>query len=238
MYSYQTKPIIVKKLEIAVGLYKIGKFEEALVHFNELVSEDPKNTEYMLFRGRILSRLGELDRALNDFETITGMEPHNTDFISDKAVVLHLMKRNEEALAAFNKALNLDPQNPYRYSSRAYFKDRIGDLQGSIDDYEKAIQMDPEDAVSYNNKGLVEEKLGYQQRAKKSFNRADELVGYKPKETEIPQKNPEDLPTIGGKEDSQEAKINLKNYLSTVKDVFTDANTRKEFFDFLFRKKN
>jgi tetratricopeptide (TPR) repeat protein len=150
--------------------------------------------------------------------------------------VLHLLKRNKEAMTAFDKALNLDPQNPYRYSSRAYFKDRIGDLEGAIADYEKAIELDPEDAVAYNNKGLVEEKLGYQNRAKKSFKQADELVGYKPKETEIPQKPASDLPPIGNAEEGRD-KLSFKNYLSTVKNVITDQKTRKEFLNFLFKKK-
>ena len=158
--------------------------------------------------------------------------------MSHRAVVLHLLNRHEEAMSELNKALDLDPQNPYRYSSRAFLKDRIGDLKGAIADYEKAIEMDPEDAISINNKGLVEEKLGYKERANESFKRADDLVGYQPSGRIA---NEESAPTTAGSladadEDNPEEKMTFSSYLSTLGDVITDQNVRKDFFKFVSDK--
>jgi len=214
-----------------------------LAIFDGLVKANPDQPQLHLNRGRILSRLGRTEEALVEFDLITALEPYNTDFISDRAVVLHLLKRNEEALTELDRAANLDPKNPYRYSSRAYFKDRIGDLEGAIADYETAIELDPEDAVSHNNKGMVEEKLGYQQRSKKSFEKADDLVGYKSKDSSTLSPNPAEessnFPEIDPKVKarpvipSQKKEMSFGHFINTLGAVFTDAKARKEFTDYL-----
>jgi tetratricopeptide (TPR) repeat protein len=220
-----------------IAYFKEGKFKEALVIFNQLVANNASNPAYILYRGRIHSRMGSLDLALRDFDQLLDLEPNNADFISDRAVVLHLLKRNEDALSELDRALEMDPDNPYRYSSRAFLKDRVGDLQGAIADYEIAIQMDPEDAISINNRGLVEEKLGYQERAKESFRRADELVGYQPNGNTSAIETPTtEESSLTPDEEDTDKKLTLSSYLSTLGDVFTDQNIRKDFFKFVSDK--
>lgn len=208
--------------------------------FNALIDQEQGNTEYHLYRGRLLTRLGKGTEALVDFDLLIGFEPYNTDFISDRSVVLHLLGRNEEALQELDRAANLDPNNPYRYSSRAYFKDRVGDFVGAIEDYEKAIALDPEDAIAYNNLGIVEERLGRKEKAQRNFNKADELAGYPPK------KEDNNLPEIGStspkmplnptsrpQTSSTPNKISLSHFFSTLTALFTAAATRKEFTGYL-----
>ncbi|MFC3881468.1 tetratricopeptide repeat protein [Algoriphagus namhaensis] len=227
--------------EKGIEEYKAGKFEEALVIFNQLIDQKEGEAEYHLFRGRVLSRLGKTQEALADFDIITTMEPYNTDWMSDRAVVLHLLKRNEEALAEFDRAVNLDPKNPYRYSSRAFFKERIGDLEGSIADYTLAIELDPEDAISYNNRGIVEDKLGYQQQAKRSFKKADDLVGYDPEKLSKKREADDPKPEIPKSTASQlknansnsEQKSGMTHYVQVFKSLLTDPKTRSEFSAFL-----
>ncbi|MBO3697332.1 tetratricopeptide repeat protein [Fabibacter sp. E12] len=148
--------------------------------FNEALAKDSNQAEALYNRARALSKLGRLEDSLKDFKKLTEIDDSNASYIGDYAVSLHLNDKNNLAKEAFEKALTLEPENPYRYSSRAFFKDRIGDLEGAIQDYEKAIALDPEDAVALNNKGLVEEKLGYKDKAKDSFDKSNELVGYRP----------------------------------------------------------
>lgn len=232
----------MKEFDLSVSYFKEGKFELALEKIESCIKADEANMEYTFFRARVNSRLGSFEKALEDFDKLIGIEPFNPTYITDRAVVLHLLQRNQEAMEEFDRALNLDPSNPYRYSSRAYFKDRIGDFKGAIEDYNKAIDLDPEDAVAHNNKGLIEEKLGYIQKSKKSFNKADELVGYKPSNSnsdKIEQDSKGNMPPIGNiagqKEDSQvgENQLSFSKYLGTLKNVFTDRDTQKEFLQFI-----
>lgn len=223
--------------DISVAHFKEGKFDLALEEVNACIIKDNKNTELYFFRARVYSRLGKFELALKDFDYLIAYEPFNPSYISDRAVVLHLLKRNEEAAIEFDRALNLEPSNPYRYSSRAYFRDRIGDFQGAIDDYTKAIEMDPEDAVAYNNRGLVEEKMGYLSRSKKSFEIADDLIGYKssqqakPKRTDNPVK---DKATFSmPKQENAASKLSMERYIQVFKKIFTDKSTWSEFLAFI-----
>lgn len=233
----------MNNFDISVRYFKEGNFQEALTQINICIEAEQHNNEFYFFRARVLSRMGNLQGAIDDFDYLISLEPYNPTFISDRAVVLHMLNRNEEAIQEFDRALNLEPGNPYRYSSRAFFKDRIGDLEGAIADYEKAIELDPEDAVAYNNKGLVEEKLGYRDRSKKSFEKADELVGYEPNRIERDDafqkpstpsdKKAEIQQTETGETKDSSKKINISTYFKTLKEVFTDKNTQKEFWAFL-----
>ncbi len=224
--------------EKGIALYQEGKFEEALEIFDTLVAANPDQANVHLYRARILTRLGKGENALEEFDLLLKLDPYNTDYISDRGVVLHLLGRNEEALGELDRAANLDPKNPYRYSSRAFFKDRVGDLHGAIEDYEKAIALDPEDAVAYNNKGLVEEKLGFKERSKKSFEKSDDLIGYKPQAGE------NDLPPIGKAKSTEAAqpvplpeqesgKMSTGHFWNTLRALLVDRKTRQEFGKFL-----
>ncbi len=230
---------MVETLEIGITYYKEGKFEEALQVFDRLVSLEGPKAEYLHYRARVQSRLGALEQAISDFDALMELEPYNTTFISDRAVVLHLLKRNDEAMRAFDQALNLDPQNPYRYSSRAYFKDRIGDFQGAIDDYERAIALDPEDAVAQNNKGMIEEKLGYLGASRKSYSAADELTGHSPSKSPEPKPETADGPRAANvpfQLEQEEKSNNLSHFFITLKQLFTNKETRNEFKTFILTK--
>lgn len=223
--------------DIGVGYFKEGKFDLALEEINACITNDNANSELYFFRARVYSRLGKFELALEDFDYLTESEPYNPSYISDRAVVLHLLKRNEEAAVEFDRALNLEPSNPYRYSSRAYFKDRIGDFQGAIEDYTKAIEMDPEDAVAYNNRGMVEEKMGYLSRAKKSFEIADDLVGYKSSQQAKPESidnSEKNKATFSmPKQENAASKVSFESYFNVFKKIFTDKSTWSEFVDFI-----
>jgi tetratricopeptide (TPR) repeat protein len=231
----------VKEFQLSIAHFKEGKFEDALSQINYCIKEDGNNTEYYFFRARVFSRLGDFDSALADFNKLIDLDPYNPSYINDRAVVLHLMKNDEEALAEFDRAINLDPKNPYHFSSRAYFRDRIGDLKGAIEDYERAIELDPEDAVAYNNKGLLEEKLGYQERAKSSFSKADDLIGYSPnKNTEpIPSQRKDSVhDTKVTQREEESKKVTVKDYFMVMKKILTNPSTRHEFFGFIKSKFN
>jgi tetratricopeptide (TPR) repeat protein len=233
----------VENFEKGVAFFKEGKFKQALEQVNISISKDAENLELYFFRARVNSRLGEFDSSLKDFDFLILQEPYNPTFINDRAVVLHLLQRNDEAMSEFDRAVNLEPGNPYRFASRAYFKDRIGDLLGSIRDYEKAIELDPEDAVSYNNKGLVEEKLGYIQKSKKSFKKSDDLIGYIPGFQNQNEDQESDLtramnPDSGNLEQeiNSDNQTNFSRYLEVISKLFSDKQTRNEFWEFLKSK--
>ena len=212
---HKTSEMVEKWIEEGVEHCENAKFEEGVRCFNKALEKEADNVTALHNRARALSRTGKLEAALADFERLTQLFPAHASFIGDYAVALHLNNKNDLALENFEKALALEPTNPYRYSSRAFFKDRTGDLEGAIADYEKAVELDPEDAIALNNKGLVEEKLGYKDKAKQSFDRSNNLVGYDPTQ-------PNPLPKTNEKPPKFETNTTAPtNRWQVVKSVFT-----------------
>ncbi|EON76726.1 TPR repeat protein [Lunatimonas lonarensis] len=221
-----------------ISKYKEGKFDEALVVFEKVLVSIPGDVECLTYRARTYSRLGRFEDSLVDFDTALRGNNFNCDLISDRAVVLHLMGRNEEALAELDRAQNLEPKNPYRYSSRAFLKDRMGDLNGALADYEIAIELDPEDAISLNNKGIVEEKLGYRAKSKKSFAKADELIGYKPMKPsmESSEKDSHTRTKVTPayiNENKRDTKLSFSYVVDTCKELLSNGEARNEFWNFV-----
>jgi tetratricopeptide (TPR) repeat protein len=212
-----------------------AEFEKGVNYFAKALLADPKNALALHNRARALSRIGKIKLALVDFKALTIQFPQNASFLADYAVALHLDNQNEQAALLFEQALALEPTNPYRYASRAYFKDRTGDFEGAIQDYEKAIELDPEDAIALNNKGLIEEKLGYKERANKSFDKSNALVGYNPAEK---MKEKHSAPNFSQVQKPPSKKRN--NRWTIIKAVFTKVGF-KDFASFtktLIGKKN
>lgn len=212
----------LKSIEKGIEACRSGAFEKGVEYFSEALEKDATNIDALYNRARALSKTGQLVKSLNDFKIITEILPSNASYIGDYAVSLHLNNKNDEAAQQFELALSLEPTNPYRYSSRAFFKDRTGDLEGAIIDYEKAVELDPEDAIALNNKGLVEEKLGYQDKAKQSFSKSNDLVGYKPDQKEVESKEPVT---------SMQEPVNQQSHATVIKSIFTKEGF-KEFTKF------
>lgn len=220
--------MVEKWIKEGIEHCKNAEFEKGVQSFDKALAINSNSVEGLYNRARALSRVGRLNDSLNDFKQLTLFQPNNPTFIGDYAVALHLNEKNEDALTQFNLALALEPDNPYRYASRAFYFDRIGQLESAIADYEKAIELDPEDAISMNNKGLVEEKLGYKDKARKSFDQSNKMMGYNPEKStalkELENEADKAQPDHGN--DAPQ----FENRWEVIKSVFTKAG----FKDFLY----
>jgi len=156
------------------------------------------------------------------------LDPQNARYISQRGVAFFRIGKNEEALYDLDLALKIEPQNPYRYSSRAFILSNLNRIDDAIKDYEKAIELDPEDAIAYNNLGLLQEKKGFDQMAKTNFEKADEIA-------EVDQHQSDNGSVEHHRLLIPENKYKNISYWKFVRMVFTDAKTRREFFEFIKR---
>lgn len=174
--------------------------------------------------------------AIQDFSVAIEEEPSFVDAYAERAVAYIQLEENELAMFDLNVCVELEPNNSYRYSCRAFLKARIGDLDGALLDYEKAIHLDPDDAIAYNNMGLVQEQKGYQKDAQQSFEKSNQIIGYKPNrfdEADPSKKNK----TKAVSDDTPEHESGMK----IARSVFTKKSSFREFISFIgngFKLKN
>ena len=151
------------------------------------------------------------------------MEPDG-NFLHDRAVCLFQLGRKTEALNLLDRAVDLEPETGYRYASRAWMRAAMKDVDGAIEDYRKAIEIDPEHAITLNNLGLLEEQYGMRKAAQERFRRADTLSGIL-REAGV---NPPGTDEDPGPQENEKS-----NVWTEIKTVFTDAERRREFLNFI-----
>lgn len=118
---------------------------------------------------------GNYQKGLEYIEKALEISPYDPTFLTERGTLyLHLGERTK-CLKDMDTVVNLEPKNGYRYSCRAYCRSFFKDIDGAVADYEVAVQLDPEDAIAYNNLGLLLERKGAMDRAKKNFNKADQI---------------------------------------------------------------
>ncbi len=122
----ETIPPVFKK-ELANVYYKIGKYEEALSLFEELISEFPEDVEMMFSTSLIYKRFERFHQAIELGERVLLREPEFLDNIVNLAESYVLFRKNEAALKLLERIDRLDPNNSHAKEIRTQLNSSIPD---------------------------------------------------------------------------------------------------------------
>ena len=109
------------------ALYHLGRYDEALDDFTEVLRRAPTTTDAALGRGRCYRMLGRVSDAAAEFSLAHRLSPRDPHALCERGAVLILDERWDEALADYRAAEALDPNHPglasyfaelYLYSGR------------------------------------------------------------------------------------------------------------------------
>jgi tetratricopeptide (TPR) repeat protein len=226
-------------LENAVRKAMEGFFEEAEKNFVQLAAQEPSlRPSIYCERARMEVRRGNTTRALELIDLADELAPDSAEVIFEKGVILFHAGKKGLALLFMDRAVGLEPENPYRYAGRAYIRDGLGDIHGAIADYETALRLDPDDSVSHNNLGMLQEKLGWKEKADRNYRQADRLSNEQELFSFIidgrTQSEKQNECENGNESDNQTGNESGElGMFSVMKKVFTDADTRRDFFQFM-----
>jgi tetratricopeptide (TPR) repeat protein len=136
------------------------------------------NREYA--KGMAKAKENDFLAAIEHFTIAISEDENNVEYYAERAVAYLNSGQYDLSLFDMNRCVDFEPNNSYRYSCRAFLKAKMNDPDGAIIDYEIAVKLDPEDAIAFNNLGLAQEQKGYRDKAARSFERSNELIGYDP----------------------------------------------------------
>jgi len=102
-------------------LFGQGRYEDALVAFEQSIQMNPKYAESWNYKGIALMLTCKCVEAIKCFDVAIALEPSFATAWNNKAVALYAMGRYDEAILACDKAIGLDP----RYADAWYTKGQI-----------------------------------------------------------------------------------------------------------------
>ncbi|GHO88834.1 tetratricopeptide repeat protein [Dictyobacter formicarum] len=99
--------------EKAAALYKLERYQEALVAAEEARQLEPERASIYRLKGVILIRLQRLEGALFALEKAVQLDPADLASYKNKGRVLLTLQRYEEALPIYQTIQQLDPSDTY-----------------------------------------------------------------------------------------------------------------------------
>ena len=156
-------------------LMVLGKIEEAIKAYSEVIELNPHYSAAYNNRGVIYAHRDEYDLAIRDFSTALELNPNDFFAYNNRGNAYNDIGQVDKAIKDFNKAIYLkaDYTNAFNNRGNAYVKKHDFDL--AIKDFNTAIQLDPGFAGAYNSRGTAYHEKGDIQKAIGDFNEAIKL---------------------------------------------------------------
>ena len=176
-----TKNNWIIETNLGASLLKIGKIDEATLHFSEALRISPDLVAPLNHLGFILLDQGKYQEASEHFLKIIQAQPYNAKAHAGLGKVLQRTGRLEEATEHLLKAVQINPYNVEAYNDLGGALIQQGRVQEAADYFSKLLQIFPDSVVGHNNMGVTLAQLGKMQEAGEHFS---EALRIKPDSTE------------------------------------------------------
>ncbi|MCL2093902.1 MAG: tetratricopeptide repeat protein [Treponema sp.] len=125
-------------------LFMQNRPQEALVHLEAVVAQDPAHVQAFLYLGISYLQLGRINDAISTYTAILPRGGSETARIAFNLGNAHFMNGSHDlALEAYTRTLQADPAYSAAYLNRGNTLVRTGDLNGALRDYEAYLRLEP-----------------------------------------------------------------------------------------------
>jgi len=91
------------------ALYRLCKFDQALIFFDDSLIKDPNNVEIITNKGSALGKLGSISESIFYYDQALEIDPYFIPAINNKANALANMGKYAESISLYNEALEKNP---------------------------------------------------------------------------------------------------------------------------------
>jgi tetratricopeptide (TPR) repeat protein len=148
----------MSSLEHGNALYRDGRYEGAMLAFDNAVMESPQNPAAYNNRAAARMHLGHLVGALGDYTMAIELNPADPEFYFNRSNVYHALGNYDFAVQDLNRAIELAPHYSKAYFNRGTARLRMGDRAGADADWRYAVAIEPDpwtQAAMARSAGLV-----------------------------------------------------------------------------------
>lgn len=146
---------IKQHFDLGVQLAEQGKYEEAIVEFNQALERDQEQPGILARVADAYSRSGKNDEALATLDKALAITPSDASLYTTKGAILSRMGKTAESQEAFKKAMELNPagaaQNSYNIGITLM---NSGEMEQAAEAFKAAIAADANYAEAYYQLGM------------------------------------------------------------------------------------
>lgn len=148
-----------------------GAYLEAVMCFDQAISQNPRYASAFNNRGLAREWLGDKDGAKRDYLTAINLNPKFSIPHNNLGSLFFIENDVGSALAEYQKAVNIAPNCIY-LDNLGCAKERLGDREGALREYTRSVQLNPAYALGYKDRAGLLNSWGKVREALRDFDRA------------------------------------------------------------------
>jgi tetratricopeptide (TPR) repeat protein len=161
-------------LNKGVVLKRLGRQDEALIVYNELINIHPKFSSGYNNRGSIFVDQKKFDLGESDFIMAINLEPDDPTGYYNLGNLYVSQENYKAAIEQFTYAIDRDEKFYQAYANRGFAYRQLENYPAAMDDYNKTLGLF-DDPFAYSNRGTLKAIMGDNQGAIDDFSMAISL---------------------------------------------------------------
>jgi tetratricopeptide (TPR) repeat protein len=123
---------------LGLGYFKLNKFHNALVAFNNAIEILPNDALSLQYRGRVYYMLEDFPKCLKDYNKVVELKPEDPIAYYNRGIAKGQLKDYLGAIMDFDKAIELNPEYAEAYFNRGSANHFQGRAHDACYDWRKA----------------------------------------------------------------------------------------------------
>ncbi len=136
---------------LGIALFKTGKVDEAMVHYQKALEINPDFAEAHNNLGNFLFQKGRVDEAMVHYQKALEINPDYAEAHYNLGNALLKTGNADEAIAHLQKALEINPDYADAHNNLGYALIQKGSVDEAILHFQKALQINPDYADAHKN---------------------------------------------------------------------------------------
>ena len=166
---------IEKRLNQAVALHQAGKLPKAEQLYQQVLADNPRNSDALHLLGVIAYQVGKHEISVNLITNAIEIDSQQVEAYNNLGIVFKEQGKLEESVQAHHKAIEIQPDHAEALYNLGDTYQKQGKLEESIQAYYKAIEIQPNYTEAYNNLGIALKEQGELELAIQAYHKAIEI---------------------------------------------------------------
>ena len=166
---------IEKRLNQAVALHQAGKLPKAEQLYQQVLANNPRNSDALHLLGVIAHQVGKHEISVNLITNAIEIDSQQVEAYNNLGIVFKKQGKLEKSVQAHHKAIEIQPDHAEAHYNLGDTYQKQGKLEESIQAYYKATEIQPNYTEAYNNLGIALKEQGELELAMQAYHKAIEI---------------------------------------------------------------